>query len=99
MVKASVLYTATDALKVGVNANWQSKISSNPNIGPNGETFIQDSYTVVNAMANYKLSQNWDLSFNVNNLFDKKYYSSIDFYNQGFFGAPRNVELSVKYAW
>lgn len=99
MVKASVLYTASDALKMGVNANWQSKILSNPNIGPNGETFTQDSYTVVNAMVNYKLSQSWDLSFNINNLFDKKYYSSIDFFNQGFFGAPRNVELSVKYAW
>lgn len=98
MVKASALYTVTDALNIGINANWQSKVS-NPGSGPNGETFTQDSYTVVNAMANYKLSQNWDLSFNVNNLFDKKYYSSIDFYNQGFFGAPRNVELSVKYAW
>ncbi|MCK7459851.1 TonB-dependent siderophore receptor [Idiomarina aminovorans] len=98
MVKASVLYSATDALKVGINANWQSEIS-NPGAGPNGETFTQDSYTLVNAMANYQLSQNWDLSLNVNNLFDEKYYSSIDFYNQGFFGAERNVELSVKYAW
>ena len=98
MVKASILYTATDDFKLGVNANWQSKVS-NPNSGPNGETFNQDSYTVVNAMANYKLTPNWDLSLNVNNLFDKKYFSSIDFFNQGFFGAPRNVELSVKYAW
>ncbi|MBP58554.1 MULTISPECIES: TonB-dependent siderophore receptor [Idiomarina] len=98
MVKASVLYTATDALKLGVNANWQSDVS-NPDIGPNGETFNQDSYTVVNAMANYQLGKNLDLSLNVNNLFDEKYYSSIDFYNQGFFGAERNFELSLKYAW
>lgn len=59
----------------------------------------QDSYTVVNAMASYQLTPQWDLSLNVNNLFDEKYYSSIDFYNQGFFGAERNFELSVKYAW
>lgn len=98
MVKASVLYTATDALKLGVNANWQSDVS-NPGAGPNGETFYQDSYAVVNAMARYQLSQNWNLNLNVNNLFDEKYYSSIDFFNQGFFGAERNVELSVKYAW
>jgi outer membrane receptor for ferric coprogen and ferric-rhodotorulic acid len=98
MLKASVLYTATDALKFGVNANWQSDVS-NPGIGPNGETFNQDSYTVVNAMANYQLGKNLDLSLNVNNLFDEKYYSSIDFYNQGFFGAERNFELSLKYAW
>ena len=98
MVKTSVLFQASDALKVGVNANWQSDIS-NPGIGPNGETFTQDSYTVVNAMASYQLTPQCDLSFNVNNLFDEKYYSSIDFYNQGFFGAERNFELSVKYAW
>ena len=98
MVKASVLYMATDALKFGVNANWQSEIS-NPGAGPNGETFNQDSYSVVNAMANYQVGKNLDLSLNVNNLFDEKYYSSIDFYNQGFFGAERNVELSLKYAW
>ena len=98
MVKTSVLFQASDALKVGVNANWQSDIS-NPGIGPNGETFTQDSYTVVNAMASYQLTPQWDLSLNVNNLFDEKYYSSIDFYNQGFFGAERNFELSVKYAW
>lgn len=97
-VKASVLYTATDALKLGVNANWQSEVS-NPGVGPNGETFNQGSYSVVNAMAGYQLTQNLDLSFNVNNLFDEKYYSSIDFYNQGFFGAERNFELSLKYAW
>ncbi|MCA1766687.1 MAG: TonB-dependent siderophore receptor [Idiomarina sp.] len=97
-VKASVLYTATDALKLGVNANWQSEVS-NPGVGPNGETFNQGSYSVVNAMAGYQLTQNLDLSLNVNNLFDEKYYSSIDFYNQGFFGAERNVELSLKYAW
>ena len=98
MIKASVLYSASDALKLGVNANWQSEIS-NPGAGPNGETFNQDGYTVVNAMANYQLTQQWDLSLNVNNLLDEKYYSSIDFYNQGFFGAERNVELSLKYVW
>ncbi|MDV6316595.1 TonB-dependent siderophore receptor [Idiomarina sp. HP20-50] len=98
MMKASVLYSMTGALKFGVNANWQSEVS-NPGAGPNGETFNQDSYAVVNAMASYELSKNWDLSVNVNNLFDEKYYSSIDFYNQGFFGAPRNFEVSVKYAW
>ncbi|WP_322406538.1 TonB-dependent siderophore receptor [Idiomarina sp. PL1-037] len=98
MVKASVLYTTSNALKLGVNANWQSDVS-NPGIGPNGETFIRDSYTVVNGMANYNLGKNLDLSLNVNNIFDEKYYSSIDFYNQGFFGAERNFELSLKYAW
>ncbi|RUO29755.1 TonB-dependent siderophore receptor [Aliidiomarina sedimenti] len=98
MIKASVLYAWNDAFRFGVNANWQSEVS-NPGVGPNGETFNQGSYTVVNAMASYQLSQNWDLNLNLNNLFDEKYYSSIDFFNQGFFGAPRNVQLSVKYAW
>ncbi|ATZ73300.1 TonB-dependent siderophore receptor [Idiomarina sp. X4] len=97
MMKASVLYTATNAFKLGVNANWQSEVS-NPTV-PEMPTFHQDSYTVVNAMANYNLGKNLELSLNVNNLFDEKYYSSIDFYDQGFFGAERNFELSLKYAW
>ncbi|MGM7319047.1 TonB-dependent siderophore receptor [Idiomarina sp. ST10R2A5] len=97
MIKASVLYTATDALKLGVNASWQSEVSNPTVIGM--PTFYQEGYTVVNAMANYQIGKNLDLSLNVNNLFDEKYYSSIDFYDQGFFGADRNFELSLKYAW
>ena len=98
MVKASALYEVTETLTLGINANWQSEMS-NPGAGPNAETFVQDSYSVVNLMARYRLSRDWELMANVNNVFDEKYFSSIDFYNQGYFGAPRNAQVSVKYSW
>lgn len=98
MLKASVLYKVSTSVKLGVNANWQSKMT-NPSAGPNGETFVQDSYAVVNLMASYQFARDWELTANVNNVFDEKYYSSIDFYNQGYFGEPSNAEVSVKYNW
>ncbi len=98
MIKASALYSVSDELKVGVNANWQSEMT-NPGAGPNGETFTQGSYSVVNVMATYQFAPAWQLSANVNNVFDEKYFSSIDFYNQGYFGAPLNGEIAVKYTW
>lgn len=98
MLKSSLLYELDDSISIGVNANWQSK-TSNPGVGPNGETFTQQSYTVVNLMARYAVTANWQLSANINNLFDEKYFSSIDFYNQGFFGAPRSVQASIRCRW
>ena len=98
MVKASVLYEVTDEVTFGANANWQSEMT-NPGAGPGGETFVQESYAVVNLMASYEFAPKWQLSANINNIFDEKYFSSIDFYNQGFFGAPRNAEVSVRYSW
>lgn len=35
---------------------------------------------------------------NLNNLFDKRYYQSVD-YGQNFFGDPRNVLFSLSYSY
>ena len=51
----------------------------------------------MNLMAAYDFTENLTARLNVRNLFDKTYYSSIDFYNQGFFGEPRNVQLTLSY--
>jgi outer membrane receptor for ferric coprogen and ferric-rhodotorulic acid len=34
-------------------------------------------------------------SLNVNNLFDKKYYDNVGFYNGVYWGDPRTVTLSL----
>lgn len=101
MLRFSAIYRLDGSLApvtLGTNINWQSKLTQ-PNVGPNGETAEQPAYTLVNLMASYDINQQLIARFNVRNLFDKKYYSSIDFYNQGFFGAPRSVELSLSYSW
>ncbi|BFL84115.1 hypothetical protein LFREDSHE_25650 [Shewanella baltica] len=48
-------------------------------------------------MASYQITDDAIVRLNIRNVFDEKYYSSIDFYDQGFFGEPRNVELSLSY--
>jgi outer membrane receptor for ferric coprogen and ferric-rhodotorulic acid len=98
MMRASALYDVNDKTRFGLNINWQSDISL-PAAGPNGETFEQGSYAVVSLMGSYEISNDWKLNANINNVLDEKYFSSIDFFNQGFFGAPRNVEVSVRYSW
>ncbi|PJL58289.1 TonB-dependent receptor [Stenotrophomonas maltophilia] len=47
-------------------------------------------------MALYPLSSNVSAAVNINNLFDRHYYSQIGFYNQGWYGAPRNVMFTLK---
>ncbi|WP_312018324.1 TonB-dependent siderophore receptor [Shewanella profunda] len=99
LVRLSSLYHfdgALEHLTVGGNLSWQSKIYKD-DAGPNGERSEQDSYYLVNLMTSYQLTDDAKIQLNISNLFDEKYYSSIDFYNQGFFGEPRNIELSLSY--
>ncbi|MFB2655646.1 TonB-dependent siderophore receptor [Shewanella xiamenensis] len=99
LIRLSSLYHFDGALAdltVGGNLSWQSRIYKD-DAGPNGERSEQDSYYLVNLMTSYQLTDDAKVQLNINNLFDKKYYSSIDFYNQGFFGEPRNIELNLSY--
>lgn len=45
----------------------------------------------------YKVSERIDTRLNFNNLFDKYYYSGIDFGNLNY-GEPRNLMFTVKYS-
>nr|WP_263859011.1 TonB-dependent receptor [Shewanella algae] len=89
---------ALSDLTLGGNISWQSKTYKDQ-VGPNKASSRQDSYFLANLMASYQIQDNLVARLNVRNLFDKKYYSSIDFYNQGFFGEPRSLELSINYTW
>ncbi|MNI68591.1 Ferric-pseudobactin BN7/BN8 receptor precursor [compost metagenome] len=76
---------------MGGGLNWQS-VS-----GYVGEA-QQSAYTVVNAMARYEFNKQFSTTLNVNNVFDKSYYSGLSAYG-GIYGAPRNVMLSARYAF
>lgn len=54
------------------------------------------SYTLVDAMASYEVDDNWTVSLNANNLFDKEYATCIGTCN---YGEPRNVVGKVTYKW
>jgi iron complex outermembrane recepter protein len=55
------------------------------------------SYTLVDAMASYPVSQHWSLQVNANNLFNKEYLSACDFYC--YYGTSRTVDAQLSYLW
>ncbi|ENO86467.1 TonB-dependent siderophore receptor [Thauera linaloolentis] len=58
----------------------------------------QGGYAIAGMHASYAVTRQLDLSLNVNNLFDRKYYSTIGSYSDAnFFGDPRNFLLTAKY--
>ena len=57
---------------------------------------IIDSYTVWDAGISYQQDK-WDVRLNINNLFDKTYYSKAMFLG-GLPGDPRNLTLTVRYS-
>ncbi|GGK34568.1 outer-membrane receptor for ferric coprogen and ferric-rhodotorulic acid [Pseudomonas koreensis] len=93
------------ALTVGGAVNWQSDIygASNRPVGrgANGRIITerarinQEAYTVVKLMSRYEFDQHLSASLNVDNLFDKKYYDNVGFYNGVYWGDPRTVTLSL----
>lgn len=87
-------------LTVGGGVNWQS--SSYRTITRSYQGLVdvgQASYALVSLMARYDIAKGTTISANVNNLFDKKYYSMIGLFNQAIYGEPRNfmVTLSHKF--
>ena len=88
-----------DKLTLGTGVRWQGtgwKLLSNYAKGTE-ENFSQDPLWIVDAMARYQVTENVSATLNVNNIFDKKYYTNIGFYNSAYYGDPRNVMLSTRW--
>lgn len=94
MLNASLSYSPQEikGLKVGASANWKSSSyhASYPDV-------VQSSYTVVNLMSNYEINKKTDISFNVNNVANKKYYNSLMKNGYVNYGAPRSFGVSLAY--
>lgn len=56
-----------------------------------------DSYTLVDAMVGYEFADGWQAQLNVNNLTDKEYVASCEYWC--YYGESRSVIGSVKYRW
>ena len=89
-----------DNLTLGGGANWQSGISltDTPWFVGSKIKATQGDYAVFSAMGRYQVDEHIAVTLNANNLFDKKYISSMDtnFYG-GYYGDPRNLMLTAKY--
>ncbi|QBF29107.1 TonB-dependent siderophore receptor [Pseudomonas tructae] len=78
---------------VGAAANYVGERS-----GQAGSSFRLPSYSTVDLLAHYKVSEQATLGLNLNNLFDRKYYERG--YNAAWNlpGEPRNLMLSLSLA-
>ena len=88
-----------DRLTIGGGARWQNRSWQNiyNRAKDQYQDFSQDAYWLVDAMARYQVSEHLSTTLNVNNLFDKQYYTNIGFYNTAYYGDPRNVMVNSRW--
>lgn len=89
-----------DKLTIGGGVTWQSGMHFTvDNWQLNSPVKVkQGDYTVVGLMASYQLTSHWSATATVDNLFDKKYLSSLDEnFRSASYGNPRNFMLTTKY--
>ncbi len=86
-------YTLND-YRFGGGLNYKSKYYTQTSYG----RITQDAFITTDLMAGYKVNKNLDLQLNVNNIFDKEYYSGIGV-NSMVYGDPRNATLGMKYTF
>lgn len=85
---------ALNRLSVGAGVNTQTATISSD------RAFKLAGFTIWNARVGYQPTPELSFGLNVNNVFDKKYY--VPSYNtlssNNYYGEPRNVMLTVRYA-
>lgn len=86
-----------EKLKVGASINWQNDI----HVTIGNVRYVQDSYAVLNLMANYQIDDHWSAAVNLYNVTDEKYLTSMKWANSGtsYYAAPINglATLTWKY--
>jgi len=95
-------FTGTlDGLSVGGAMKWESRppvTAVNP--GTNVEERIgQPAYAIANIMARYDLTEALSVQANVDNLFDKRFFSGNVWFPGFVYGEPRNARVTLKYAF
>ncbi|MEI2416524.1 ferric-rhodotorulic acid/ferric-coprogen receptor FhuE [Orrella sp. JC864] len=90
---------AWQGLTLGGGVNWQSRVYAMAS-GPNGQERVgQGSYAIASLMANYRFDRALSAQLNVDNVFDRKYYSQVGFYSQGAWAQGRRVTLTMRYQY
>lgn len=100
-LSAVVDVPAVPGLRLGANLRWQDDIHRDAVAydGAGNATPLQirqSKYALLGLMASYEVSERWSATLNVDNLTDEKYLPSL-YWEQGFYGAPRNATLSIAY--
>ncbi|KJV26564.1 ferric-rhodotorulic acid/ferric-coprogen receptor FhuE [Pantoea sp. SM3] len=82
-------------LTIGGGINWQNRVFEDVS-APDGSTqrVYQGSYPLANLFARYQVTKQVAVQANVDNLFDREYYT---YMNNYVYGEPRNFSVSVSY--
>ncbi|WP_201279257.1 ferric-rhodotorulic acid/ferric-coprogen receptor FhuE [Cedecea colo] len=82
-------------LAIGGGINWQNRVFEDVS-APDGSTrrVYQGSYPLANLFARYQVTKQVAVQANVNNLFDRTYYT---YMNNYVYGEPRNFSVSLAY--
>ncbi|THF65411.1 TonB-dependent siderophore receptor [Pseudothauera nasutitermitis] len=86
-------------LTVGAATRWQSTTTAT-SASFAGSKVQQPSYWLLDLMARYQVTSQLSISANINNVFDKKYFSYVIAGYQGLgytWGAPRSFNVSARY--
>lgn len=79
-----------EGLTVGANLRWQGAIST-----PSPFPYKQESFATLDLMSHYEFNRHLSATLNVNNVFDKRYYTNIS--GGGWFGEPRSAFVNLRY--
>lgn len=101
VVKLSTTYTLPgewDKLTIGGGVRWQDKIYgyvwSPANVY---EDITQKNVFLLDLMARYALNEKVDITFNVKNVLNEKYYVGLGNFDTGYYGEPRSFSVSTKF--
>lgn len=89
-MSASYRVPAMPALQVGGVLKWQDDIKAA------GNDAEQKAYSLLDLAFQYDVNANTTAALNINNVTDEKYLNSL-YWDQAFYGAPRNVQASVSW--
>ncbi len=77
-------------LRIGGVYKWQEDITTAD------DSVKQKSYSLLDLVIHYKVNESTGLAFNIENITDEKYLNSL-YWDQGYYGAPRNISASVRW--
>ncbi|QSB55328.1 TonB-dependent siderophore receptor [Acinetobacter calcoaceticus] len=93
-------YRVLPKLTLGAGAEYRDKVFTNTNTGT---TMLEDkylpTYTIYNAMAKYDVNKNVNLQLNINNISDKRYFTSAHPAHYAFEGIGRNAVLAINFKY
>lgn len=62
--------------------------------------YTANSYAILSARVDYRITKNWTLALNVNNMTDKRYYQTMGTNSGGnWYGEPRSATLTLRGKW